>query len=128
MSRLLKAMNHKPKVRGGNGTGMTKAEKMVSLVLGPHWVWNFPVALGKRQQGYPTNYKLDFANPTMKVGLEVDGNSHHMKSRKEQDEKKTLRIALLGWKVFRISNQQALSLCTTSKLKEHLTTLLGAAF
>lgn len=127
MSRLLKAIRHQPKKRGGNGTGMTAAEKIVSACLPQEWVWNYPVALGRRQPGYPTNYKLDFANPIRKVGLEVDGNSHSMQARKEQDRKKEAKLMELGWSVLRITNKQVLSLSTTLQLKEHLTTLLAAA-
>lgn len=125
ISRRLKEMGHRPKVRGGNGAGMTPAEAAVREVLPGSWVWNFPVALGKRQPGYPTCYKLDFANPTFRIGLEVDGPSHAAKARKAQDAKKTAKLAELGWTVFRISNADVARLSTTSKLKEHLTTLLG---
>lgn len=125
LSAALKARGHKPKVQGGNGRGMTPAEQLISEVLPAGWVWNYPVALGERQPGFPTNYKLDFAWADQMVGLEVDGNSHTAKARQEQDRKKEEKLATLGWKVFRISNVQAVSMSSTSKLKEHLTTLLG---
>ena len=125
LSAVAKAKGHKPPIRGGNGTGMTSTELLISEVLPAGWVWNFPVALGKRQQGYPTNYKLDFAWHQHKIGLEVDGNSHTAAARQMQDWKKEAKLAELGWKVFRISNAQAVKLSTTSKLKEHLTILLG---
>lgn len=128
MSETHKAKGYAPKIRGGNGTGMTKAEAVVRAVLPAYWIWSFPVPLGARQQGYPTNYKLDFANPSKRLGLEIDGASHGMHSRKIQDKKKEAKLAELGWSVLRISNTQALSLSTTSSLKEHLTTLLGEAF
>jgi hypothetical protein len=104
---------------------MAKAEQLISEVLPVGWVWNYPVALGGRQPGYPTNYKLDFAWPHLKVGLEVDGNSHTAAARQMQDRKKEAKLAELGWSVFRISNVQAERLSTTLKLKEHLTILLG---
>jgi hypothetical protein len=125
LSATLKAIGHKPKVRGGNGQGMTPAERLISEVLPAGWVWNYPVALGGRQPGFPTNYKLDFAWPDRMVGLEVDGSSHTSRARQEQDRKKEAKLATLGWKVFRISNAQAASMSSTSKLKGHLTTLLG---
>jgi hypothetical protein len=125
LSAVAKANGHKPIVRGGNGTGMAPMEQLISEVLPVGWAWNYPVALGKRQQGFPTNYKLDFAWPHLKVGLEVDGGSHTLLARQAQDRKKEAKLAELGWRVFRISNVQTGSLYTTSKLKEHLTTLLG---
>ena len=127
-SERQKAAGHAPTIRGGNGTGMTAMESLVSQMLTPKWEWNYPVRLGKKQDGYPSCYKLDFGNPTDKVGLEVDGASHQLVARKEQDAKKETKLAELGWKVFRISNKEVQRLCTTSKLKEHLTTLLGTAF
>ena len=125
LSAVAKARGHKPPVRGGNGSGVTKAECLISEVLPAGWVWNYPVALGRRQQGFPTNYKLDFAWPHLKVGLEVDGGSHTAAARQAQDRKKEAKLATLGWSVFRISNAQTVKLSTTLKLKEHLTTLLG---
>jgi len=124
MSRLLKAKGHAPKTRGGNGSGMTAVERLVSSCLPMGWEWNYPVALGARRDGFPTCYKLDFANPTCLKGLEVDGNSHNMSARKLQDRKKEQRLAELGWSVLRITNREVQSLYSTSKLKEHLTTLL----
>jgi len=125
LSAAAKAGGHKPKVRGGNGTGMSPMELLISEVLPVGWVWNYPVALGKRQQGFPTNYKLDFAWPNLKVGLEVDGGSHTAAKRQMQDRKKEARLMGLGWAVFRISNAQTEKLYSTSKLQEHLTILLG---
>lgn len=126
LSRLAKARAHHPPYRGGNGTGMSPAERVVSQCLPPGWVWNYPVALGKRQPDFPTNYKLDFAHPTSRLGLEIDGSSHTAAARKAQDRKKEAKLASLGWSVYRLSNAEALRLFSTSKLTEHLTTLLKA--
>lgn len=124
MSAKLKALGHKPMARGGNGAGMTPAEACVREALGTDWVWNYPVALGPRRPGYPTNYKLDFANLKLKIGLEVDGGTHNSRQGKERDAKKTRALSALGWKVFRVSNATVMSASTTSKLKALLTTLL----
>jgi very-short-patch-repair endonuclease len=107
---------------------MTSAELEVSKALPAYWVWNYPITLGKKQEGYPTNYKLDFANPTKKIGLEVDGSSHTMTARKEQDVKKEAKLGELGWRVFRISNAQVQQMCSTSKLTEFLISLLGTEY
>lgn len=125
ISDTLKARGHKPLVRGGNGAGMTKHEALVAPHLTEAWAWNYPVALGEQRPGYPSNYKLDFADPERKVGLEVDGGTHTSYLGKQRDKKKMDRLAELGWKVFRITNTEAARLSTTSMLKEHLTTLLG---
>ena len=112
-------------LRQGNGTGLTRAEALVQPLLPSGFVWNYPVSLGKRQEGYPTNYKLDFADPEKKIGLEIDGPSH--KSRVMLDQKKEAKLAELGWRVLRLSNTQIFQTSTTSALKELLTSLLGEA-
>jgi very-short-patch-repair endonuclease len=94
-------------------------------MLPPNWVWNFPVALGGRQLGYPTNYKLDFAWPKKKVGLEVNGSSHRTALGQQRDAKKTAKLQELGWTVLSIWNHEVENTSITSKLTEHLTTLLG---
>ena len=107
VSRILKRMKHKPSVRGGNGKGMTVPQKLLMEFLGSGWEAELSVSLGARQAGYPTHYKLDLANSVLKVGIEVDGHSHH--SRKEQDIKKTSMLTSLGWIVLRFWNKDILS-------------------
>lgn len=106
VSRRLKAMNHRPSVRGGNGRGMTEPQRMMLETLGDSWQVELSVSLGKRTPGYPTHYKLDLANAELKVGIELDGPSHH--SRKALDRKKDEKLASLGWTVLRFWNQEIL--------------------
>ena len=128
VSDTLKAQGHRPLVRGGNGTGMTAAEEKIWPILqSAGFAWNHPVSLGCRQPGYPTNYKLDFALLEQKVGLEVDGQSHSLQSRKAQDRKKEAKLRELGWFVFRVTNQQVRSLSTTCTLQD-LMTIMPAEF
>lgn len=106
VSDTLKRIGHKPSVRGGNGTGLTAAEQVLSTTTGllPYVV----VTHMKRNSGYPTNYKLDLADPQRKLGIEIDGNSHCLLSRQAQDRKKEEFLKTLGWTVLRFSNKQAL--------------------
>jgi predicted DNA repair protein MutK len=118
MRRTLMEMGHKPKVRGGNGSGPSPAEMSVAQALG----WEMQVVVPTRMprvSGYPTHYKLDVGNPDLKVGIEVDGNSHQMLSRKLEDAKKEKFLRGLGWIVLRVSNRQALEELpsTISRLK-----------
>lgn len=106
ISRQLKAMNHRPSVRGGNGQGMTPPQSMLLEILGDSWQAELCVSLGKRTPGYPTHYKLDLGNSDLKVGIELDGNSHY--SRKALDRKKDEKLASLGWTVLRFWNHQIL--------------------
>lgn len=104
VSKKLKEMHYGPSVRGGNGTGMTFQQKLMKDVLLENWIDEYAISLGKRQKGYPTNYKVDLANLKLKIAIEVDGNSHY--SRKEQDKKKDEKLNSLGWKVLRFTNNQ----------------------
>jgi len=86
----------------------------------------YAISLGPRTEGYPTCYKVDIGNPTLMLAIEVDGNSHQMVSRHEEDQRREAKLADLGWQVLRFSNQTILasalsvveaiqSLSTTSK-------------
>src|SRR5437899_2338403 len=86
MKTTLRAMGWKPPVQGGNGHGPTYTELLLASTLG--WELGVTVSCGIRRRGYPTCYKLDVANRKLKVAIEVDGNSHYLLSRREQDRKK----------------------------------------
>jgi hypothetical protein len=106
MKATLKKINHKPLIRGGNGTGLTPAEQILSVATGlmPHVVTTYM----KRDSGYPTNYKLDLADVARMLAIEIDGSSHGLLSRQEQDQKKENFLKSLGWVVLRFSNKQVL--------------------
>jgi very-short-patch-repair endonuclease len=71
-----------------------------------HMAWNSIRCLG-RIVLYPQfpvfNYFIDFANPALRIGLELDGKDYH-------DEKKDLArdqmLADFGWKIFRVSGSE----------------------
>ncbi len=105
VSRKLVAMGWGPTVRGGNGTGPTRCELLLSEKLG--WPTNVIVKPGMgRGNGYPTHYKLDIAHEGLKIAIEVDGNSHMVIDRKIQDLKKADWLISKGWKVIRFKNSQ----------------------
>lgn len=107
-SATLKAIGHKPKVRGGNGSGPTKAE-IVLLKLLPGSLCNYPVRTGKKSgSGYPTCYKVDVSIPVLKLGIEADGNSHNNPNRRARDQKKDALLKELGWTVLRFQNRTIL--------------------
>ena len=124
ISATLRKIGWRPPIRKGNGTGLTAAEAL----LHPHlqllgFEWNVPIALGGRQPGYPTCYKVDFGHRELKLALEVDGFSHASRARQAQDRKKEEKLSQLGWRVFRVKNTQVLSLSSISKWKDVLTIL-----
>lgn len=53
---------------------------------------------------YPVgNVFIDFANPSMKVGIEVDGKDFH---NKKDDYIRDEKLASKGWKIFRITGKE----------------------
>lgn len=108
-------MKWKPQVRGGNGTGPTKAESQI-MEWFPDASWNFPVKTKKKRgTGYPTNYKVDVAFVDLKLAIEADGASHLLAARKGKDAKKDSLLKELGWTVLRLKNSQILDHGETTK-------------
>ena len=109
---MLKAMGHKPPVRGGNGTGLARPQEILLDALSPKgWVAEYVVTTGvKREKGsLPTHYKIDLANPTKMVAIEVDGRSHNTLARREADKRKDAFLLSKGWSVFRVRNETILN-------------------
>jgi hypothetical protein len=99
------------RVRGGNGTGMSRVELLMRSILPESFQYNYIVkTLQKRGSGYPYHYKLDFADPLQMICLEVDGYSHNTIQRQEQDRKKEALLQDLGWSVLRVSNKDVLAM------------------
>jgi hypothetical protein len=108
ISRTLKAKNHGPSVRGGNGRGLTVPQRRLLDALGPSWQAEFVLSLGRRTPGYPTHYKLDLAHPGLRIDIELDGTSHRSTLGHERDLRKDTKLDSLGWKVLRFSNWKIL--------------------
>jgi len=49
------------------------------------------------------NYFIDFANPYLRIGLELDGKDYH---DKEKDESRDKELSIYGWKIFRIKGSE----------------------
>jgi very-short-patch-repair endonuclease len=132
MRTTLRAMGWKPPVRGGNGQPLPVPQLLLACALG--WETEYPVALGITKinpQRLPACYKVDIANPTLKVAVEVDGMSHQALERRKQDRKKEKALSERGWTVLRFSNEEVmenLSTCvqtvlsTISKLSQATST------
>lgn len=101
----LRAIGHKPVIQGGNGRGPTIQQLAVSNALG----WDMEVVVKTkmgRYSGFPTCYKIDVGNETLKIGIEVDGASHSAHERKKQDIKKDKFLTSLGWTILRFKNKE----------------------
>ena len=62
-----------------------------------------------RSSGYPTCYKLDIAEPTLKIGIEVDGESHNGIAAQRRDAKKDKLLSRRGWTILRFKNKEVMS-------------------
>lgn len=113
VSDTLKSIGHKPVIQGGNGRGPTRHEALMLKLLGQSWLWNYVIILNRHP------YKIDLANPDLKIAIEVDGPSHGSMKVKLADRKKVAWLEELGWKVLRFKNSEVESL-TTCKLKSIL--------
>ncbi len=94
-------------LNGGNGRGASVPQKLLASRLG--WPMEHAVSTKPRPPGYPTHYKIDIAEPTLKIAIEVDGWSHLIKSIKVKDAKKDRFLRRRGWKVLRFTNQTVLN-------------------
>lgn len=108
VSARLREIGHKPSVRGGNGRGLTRPQRLLSEALG--WPTEVVIPTGQRRKGgLPSHYKVDVGNPGLKVAVEVDGGSHCSLARREQDRRKTEWLTGQGWVVLRFTNREVLA-------------------
>ena len=126
MKARLREIKHKPIKRGGNGQLLPLAQLALLHALGEGWEAELAIPTKMRNLGigFPTCYKVDLANQSMKLAIELDGGSHCSLERKAQDLKKTDFLVSQGWSVYRVSNQRALELYSTFKSVDTLLTSL----
>jgi hypothetical protein len=104
MSDTLKRIGHRPSVLGGNGRGMTVPQEILLNKLGDGWYPELVVVTGN---GYlPYHYKIDIANPIIKVAIEVDGGSHFSLVAQKRDRRKEEFLKSKGWTVYRFKNSE----------------------
>ena len=95
-------------IRGGNGRGLSVAEKELIDALPDCFESSFVISTKKRGEGLPNCFKIDVAHPESKVAIEVDGASHGSKCRKEQDARKEVFLHEKGWEVLRFTNREVM--------------------
>lgn len=92
---------------GGNGKGLTEPQRILRDRLG--WATEYVIPVNPRRPNYPTNYKVDLADPFSMIAVEVDGHSHKTTKIQEADKRKVEYLQALGWQVLRFWNDQILS-------------------
>lgn len=128
LKNTLHRIGHRPIKQGGNGKPFTEPQVRLLKILGSGWRPELAVKTFKRRgSGYPHCYKIDVANETLKIGIEVDGPTHDSKAKRILDQKKDQLLATLGWKVYRVKNADALRMCSISESADTLLTLLKAS-
>lgn len=114
---------HKPEVRaksllaqrkrgwvhlnGGNGRPIPVPQQLVSAALG--WPTEYVVAVPAMTDGRPSHYKIDVAEPVLKVAVEIDGEGHKAKRVQDADRRKTAFLTEQGWTVLRFTNREVLT-------------------
>jgi hypothetical protein len=105
----LACKNNKPSIQGGNGRGTTVPQDILLSALVNGWEAEYIVTLGSyKTTGYPNHYKIDIANPKLKIAVEVDGGSHNTFLRQAQDKKKEEKLIEMGWTVLRFKNREVI--------------------
>lgn len=108
VSARLREIGHKPPVRGGNGHGPTRPQRLLAEAL--DWPMEVIIPTGQRRKGgLPSHYKVDIGNPDLKVAIEVDGGSHCSLAGREADRRKAQWLTGKGWAVLRFTNREVLA-------------------
>lgn len=95
--------------RGGNGRGGSVSENLLYNALIRENILcekEKAISLGKKIEGYPTNYKVDIAITNTMIGIEIDGISHKTYKQKERDKKKEEKLCSLNWTILRFTNEE----------------------
>jgi very-short-patch-repair endonuclease len=83
---------------------MTRAETLLWRHLKAHRL----AMLGFRRQSPMGNYIADFVSHSMKLVVEVDGESHDFESRLRHDQKRDAWFASRGYRVLRFANDDVM--------------------
>ena len=98
-----------PQLNKGNGHPLPVPVLILAQALG--WITEFPVSTGPggRERGYSTNYKIDIAEPSLKIAVEVDGEGHKASISRRRDALKDAFLESEGWTVVRVTNKEVLA-------------------
>lgn len=116
MISSLKRIGHKPPRLYGNGLSLTPTQISIHSMLDRRWKTEVSVRTGvPNRSTFPYCYKIDIANESEKIGIEIDGSSHYAIERKKLDKKKDEFLSSIGWTIYRISDKKAEDLLRSCK-------------
>ena len=72
------------------------------------WPTEFTVPVKPRRKNLPTHFKIDLAEPALKIATLVDGESHKTARVKAADAKKKAYLESCGWTVLHFWNKEVL--------------------
>ena len=111
--------------RGGNGTTTEPQRRLANALDLPMEYAVATAAVTKACSSLPNAYKVDIANPALRLAIEVDGRTHRQPTWTYLDRRKTEVLSALGWSVLRFTNEEVMTglqacvetvnLCTTSR-------------
>lgn len=128
VSMKLKEIGHQPRIQGGNGKKLTKAQQVLLKKLNAVPEYAVITTEQQRIDGAANCYKLDVALPSMMLGIQLDGNTHQSKNIRNVDKRRRRYLVELGWSILHVSNSRALELCTICKSKDTLLTMLTGSW
>jgi hypothetical protein len=133
IAKVIKALQGRPfRHRGGNGQLSVPQTILATRLNLPTEFVVLTSPIWTPEQKLPRHYKVDVAEPLLKLAIEVDGYSHNSPKGRARDLKKTSALTRLGWTVLRFSNKAVMEnledcvqtvTSTISKLKEPTPTL-----
>lgn len=118
--------------RGGNGTLSGPQLRLAEATGLPMELAIVTRAVWAKFPNLPNCYKVDLAEASVRLAIEVDGNSHNTITGRARDRLKDSVLRELGWAVLRFTNAEVLNdlagcqkkiQCIISKLKIATTTL-----
>lgn len=119
LSETLRRIGHKPKMQGGNGRPTALPQSLLFSKLKGNWKLEYVLSTSSPGCEYlPHHYKLDIANPKLKIAIEVDGGLHLSKAVQKRDRRKTKFMISRGWKVLRFWNKDILNWARIGMPKE----------
>ena len=111
--------------RGGNGTTTEPQRQLATALSLPMEYAIVTAAVKGLFPSLPNAYKVDIADPALKLAIEVNGRTHRQPKWTYLDRRKTEVLSALGWSMLRFTNEEAMTglqacvetvnLCTTSR-------------